>query len=172
MQLQSVRKGGVCIIMAVNNSSKTIIKFKRQLATMLINSERIVELIHNQEIDNPEDLMYNNIFNFIRIPKSPEEQKNYLCYRVYMPEVYTSNMFFQKLVVEVYTVSHQNEMITDEGATRIDLLAEEVEALLDGNTSFGKKPLELISNEEEGFGSHHRCRVLRFEAFDTDQCRN
>ena len=156
--------------MDISNSSKKIIKFKRQLATMFINDERIVELINNKHIENPEDLMYENIFNFIRVPKAPEEQLNYICFRVYMPEVYTSNMFFQKLVVEVYTVSNQGEMVTDEGATRIDLLAEEVENLLDGNKSFGKKPLELISNEEEGFGSRHRCRILRFEAYDIDQC--
>jgi len=151
-------------------SSKNIIKYKRQLATMFINDDRMVELINNAEVKTPEDLMYKNIFPFIRIPEAPDEQLSYLCYRVYMPQVYSSNMFFQKLVVEVYAISHQGVMVTDEGATRIDLLAEEIENILNYSTEFGKKPLELISNIEDGFGNNHRCRILRYETEDVDPC--
>jgi hypothetical protein len=139
---------------------------------MFINDERIVELINNDEIKYAEDMMYVNIFPFIRVPQAPEEQLNYICFRIYMPEVYSKSMLFQKLVVEIYVIAHQGEMVTDEGATRIDLLAEEVENLLNGYTGLGKKPLELISNEEEGCGTNHRCRVLRFEAEDVDICGN
>ena len=151
-------------------SSKNIIKYKRQLATMFINDERIVRLINNKEVKSPEELMYKNIFPFIRIPEAPDEQLSYLCYRVYMPQVVSSNMFFQKLVIEIYAISHQGEMVTEEGATRIDLLAEEIENLLNYSTEFGKKPLELMSNIEEGCGTNHRCRILRYETEDVDPC--
>lgn len=151
-------------------SSKNIIKYKRQLATMFINDERMIELINNIEVKTPEDLMYKNIFPFIRIPEAPDEQLSYICYKVYMPQVYSSSMLFQKLVIEVYVISHQGVMITDEGATRIDLLAEELENLLNYSTEFGKKPLELISNIEDGFGTNHRCRILRYETEDVDPC--
>lgn len=165
--MQSLRKGGVYTLMS---SSKSIINYKRKLAALLVNNERIVYLINNDEVKNSEDLIYKNIFNFVRVPNAPEEQLNYICFKIDMPEVYTVNMFFQKLIVEIYVVSHQGEMVTDEGATRIDLIGEEIEEMLDGYDGFGKKPLELISNVEEGFGTNHRCRVMRFEAFDTDRC--
>lgn len=154
------------------NSSKTIIKFKRKLASVFINDERVVELINNDKAEVPEDLIYKNIFDFIRVPEAPEEQLNYICYRVYMPEVYQGSSLYQKLIIEIYVIAHQGEMITDEGATRIDLLSEEIEQLLNGHTGFGKKPLELISNEEEGVGQNHRCRVLRYEAQEVDLCGN
>lgn len=165
--MQPICEGGVYTLMS---SSKTIIEYKRKLAAMLVNDERIVYLINNDEIKNPENLIYKNIFNFVRVPEAPEEQLNYICFKIDMPEVYSVNMFFQKLIIEIYVVSHQGEMVTNEGATRIDLLGEEIEQMLDGYNGFGKKPLELISNVEEGFGSNHRCRVMRFEAFDTDRC--
>lgn len=152
------------------NSSKTVIKFKRQLASLFINDERIVELINNKEVELPEDLIYKNIFDFIRVPEAPEEQLNYICYRVYMPEISSGSSLYQKLVIEIYVISHQGEMITDEGATRIDLMGEEIEDLLNNRDGFGKKPLELISNEEEGVGQNHRCRVLRYMAQEVDLC--
>ena len=69
-------------------SSKSIINYKRKLATMLVNNERIVYLINNDEIRNPEDLVYKNIFNFVRVPNAPEEQLNYICFKIDMPELY------------------------------------------------------------------------------------
>lgn len=153
-----------------SNSSKTIIKFKRQIASMLINDERIFELVNNDELKSAEDMMYANLYPFIRVPEAPDEQLNYICYRIYVPKVYSGSTLFQRLVVEFYVISHQGEMKTDEGATRIDLLAEEVEQLFNGYTGLGKKPIELISNEEDGCGSNHRCRILRFEAEDVDAC--
>lgn len=157
-------------IIRKTNVSKAVIKYKRKLASIFINDERIVELINNDKIEIPEDLIYENIYDFIRVPEAPEEQRNYICYRAYMPEVYTKSSFYQKLIIEIYVISHQGEMITAEGATRVDLLAEEIENQLNGADGFGKKPLELISNEEEAVGNFHRCRVLRYEAEEVDIC--
>lgn len=151
-------------------SSKNIIKYKRKLASIFINDPRMVELLNNDEVKIPEELIYKNIFPFIRIPEAPDEQLNYICYKAYMPQVYSQSMFYQKMVIEIYVISHQGELITDEGATRIDLLAEEVENLLNGSMEFGKKPLELISNIEDNCGNTHRCRILRYEAEDVDLC--
>ena len=173
--MRTLCKGGVCDMSKKTTTkkvytSKNVIKYKRKLASMFINDDRIVELLNNDEVALPEDLIYKNIFPFIRVPNAPDEQLNYICFKAYMPQVYTQSMFFQKLVIEIYVISHQGELITDEGATRIDLLAEEVENLLNGSMEFGKKPLELISNIEDNVGTNHRCRILRYEAEDVDIC--
>lgn len=144
-------------------SSRKIIGIKRTLASLLINNDRIVELIDQKDITNPEKLIHRNVYEFIRVPEIPEEQKVYICYEVDIPEISSFNTLFKKLIISVYVISHQGRMVTDEGGCRTDLIAAEVDDMLTGNTGFGSKPLELISNVAKAVGDKHRARILRFE---------
>ena len=144
-------------------SSRKIVSYKQTLAALFINNERIVELINQADITNPEKLIHNNIFEFIRIPEVPEEQKTFICIEISIPEVYTVNFLFKQLVIEIYVISHQGLMVTDEGGCRTDLLAAEVDEMLSGYKGIGVKPLELISNVPKAVGDKHRARVLRFK---------
>lgn len=147
-------------------NSREIIRYKQQIASLLINNEKIVKLINQSDINTPEDLIHKNIYDFIRVPEVPEEQKTYICYKVDIPEVYTVNFLFKKLVITIYVITHQGLMITDEGGTRIDLLGAELDEMLNGYKGIGQSPLDLISNVEESVGDKHRCRVLTFMASD------
>lgn len=144
-------------------SSRKIIGIKRTLASLLINNERIVELIDQKDITNPEKLIHNNIYEFIRVPEVPEEQKVYICYDIDIPEISSYNFLFKKLVISIYVIAHQGRMVTDEGGCRTDLIAAEVDDMLTGYTEIGSKPLELISNVAKAVGDKHRARILRFE---------
>lgn len=144
-------------------SSRKIIGIKRVLASMLINNDRVVELIDQKDITNPEKLIHNNIFEFIRIPEVPEEQKVYVCFEAEIPDLMPYNLLFKKLIITVYTISHQGRMVTDEGGCRTDLIAAEIDDMLTGSTEFGSKPLELISSVPKAVGDKHRARILRYE---------
>lgn len=144
-------------------SSRKIIGIKRTLASLIINNDRIVELIDQKDITNPEDLIHHNVYEFIRVPEVPEEQKVYICYEVDIPEISSFNTLFKKLIISVYIISHQGRMVTDEGGCRTDLIAAEVDDMLTGYKGIGVKPLELISNVAKAVGDKHRARVLRFE---------
>lgn len=144
-------------------SSRKIIGIKRTLASLLINNERIVELIDQKDIANPEKLIHNNIYEFIRVPEVPEEQKVYICYDIDIPEISSYNFLFKKLVISIYVIAHQGRMVTDEGGCRTDLIAAEVDDMLTGYAEIGSKPLELISNVAKAVGDKHRARILRFE---------
>jgi hypothetical protein len=108
-------------------------------------------------------LIHNNIYEFIRVPEVPEEQKVYICYDIDIPEISSYNLLFKKLVISIYVIAHQGRMVTDEGGCRTDLIAAEVDDMLTGYTEIGSKPLELISNVAKAVGDKHRARILRFE---------
>lgn len=154
-------------------NSREIIAYKQHIASLLINNEAIVDLINQEGIESPQDLIHNNIYEFIRIPEAPEEQKTYICIEVDVPEVYSVNFLFKKLVIYIHVISHQGLMITDLGGARTDLLAAEIDTMLNGYRGIGQKPLELISNVAERVGEKHRGRVLTFLASDinADPCR-
>lgn len=153
------------------NPSNQIINYKQQLISLFINDENIVKLINEKDVTNPEELIYHNVFNFIRVPETIDEERNYICIKIDTPEVYTSSLFFKQIIITIYVVSHQNQMITEYGGTRPDLIAAEIEKLLVDYTGIGKKKLEEISNIEDGIGNRHRCRILKFKAEDLSKNR-
>lgn len=147
-------------------NSYELIRYKQQLMSMFINNELLVELIDNTDIETAEDLINNNIFNYVRVPQTPEEAKTFICMKIDVPEVYSRNFLFKKLTITIYVITHEDLMHTKYGATRIDLMGAEVDKLLNGYSGIGKAELELISNVENTVGTKHRCRILTFKASD------
>nr|DAJ77309.1 MAG TPA: hypothetical protein [Caudoviricetes sp.] len=157
-------------------NSFEIIKYKQQVGSMLINSPEIIKLINNKEFEEPEELIGQNIFNFIRYPFAPEEEICYICFEVDVPEVYSNrNYLFKKLVLTFYIVSHERIMPTDDpsGGTRTDLLSAHIDKLFNNYKGIGKVPLQLISNTASSISTKHRCRILTFAAEDLnmDKCK-
>ena len=152
-------------------NSREIVRYKQQLTSLVINNEDIVKLLNEPEIVNPEDLIYHNIYDFVRIPETIDEERTYICFKIDVPEVYRSSFLFKQLIITVYIISHQNQMITEYGGTRIDLISALVDKMLNGYRGIGKKKLELISNIEDGVGSKHRCRIMKFKAADIDNSK-
>ena len=84
--------------------SGQIKKYKQQLISLFVNNEKIVKLINEKDISNPEDLIYHNFFNFIRVPETIDEERNYICVKIDVPEVYTSSLFFKQIIITIYVV--------------------------------------------------------------------
>lgn len=146
--------------------AEEIIAFKQQIASLIINNSEIIELLNEPTVTNSEDLIYNNIFNFLRVPSVPNETKTYICYKIDVPEVCPSNFLFKKLEITFWIISHQDIMITDLGGNRIDLISSKLEKMLIGYKDMGNKPLELISNIETVASNLHPCRIVIFKAED------
>ncbi len=149
-------------------NSYGIIRIKQQLQSLLINNEEIVRLINAKEedIETPDDLISTHIFNYIRIPESPEEAKTYIAFEIDVPDVYSINYLFKKLVITFYIISAESLMPTNQGATRIDLISAEIDKMLNGYDGIGLQPLELISNTSGGIGVKHRHRIMTFATKD------
>lgn len=152
-------------------NSQEIVRYKQQLTSLIINNAAVVKLINEPEITNPEDLIYHNIYDFVRIPETIDEEKTYICIKVDVPQVYRSSFLFKQLIISIYIISHQNQMITEYGGTRIDLISALLDKMLNGRKDIGKKKLELISNIEDSVGSKHRCRIMKFKAEDINNSK-
>lgn len=155
-------------------NSREIIKYKQKIGSILINDPEIVKWIDNKNIETPEDLINQNVFNFIRYPYAPEEEVTYICFEIDVPQVYSKyNHLFKKLVITFYIVSHERLMPTDdpEGGTRIDLLAARIDKLFNGYKGLGKTPLELVSNSADGISVKHRRRIVQFATEDLDDSK-
>lgn len=152
-------------------NSQEIVRYKQQLTSLIINNAAIVKLINEPEITNPEDLIYHNIYDFVRVPETIDEEKTYICIKVDVPQVYRSSFLFKQLIISIYIISHQKQMITEYGGTRIDLISALLDKMLNGRRDIGKKKLELISNIEDSMGSKHRCRIMKFKAEDINNSK-
>ena len=148
-------------------NSFEIVSYKQTIMSMLIHNSRIAELINDPDIEEVEELIGTHLFNFIRIPQSIEEENTYIAYEVAIPNVVNSNTtWFKKLTLTFYVITHERTMPTDEGGTRIDLLAAELDQMSTGFKGLGTQPLELVSNTSNGISVKHRCRILTFKAED------
>jgi hypothetical protein len=149
------------------SKSRAIAEYKEKLMAKIIANKQILALVDKDKINHPDDYMYDNFFNFIRVPDSPEDEKNYICLEVDIPEIYSEqNNVYGKLVITIYIISHVNLMRTHRGGTRIDLISALIDDMFNNKRIVGLKKLELISNVAGNVNDKNACRVMTFYAED------
>lgn len=147
-------------------NSFEITRYKQQIMSMFINNDEIVRLIDNKEVENTEDLINENIYYFLRVPEAPEEEKTYICIEVDIPDAQaTYNKLMRELVITIYIITHERLMPTPLG-TRTDLISAEIDKILTSQDVIGKSKMELLSNNANGIGVKHRCRIMTFTVQD------
>lgn len=147
--------------------SSAISQYKEKLMNKIVNNKQILILVDNKKINDPDSYMFNNFFNFLRIPESPEEEKNYICLEVDIPKIYTEqNEIYGKLIITIYIISHINLMNTHRGGTRIDLISALIDEMFNNKLIVGLKKLELLSNVAGSVNDKYMCRVMTFYAED------
>ena len=130
-----------------NNSDAydDIDSYKFLIMKMLTENQDILKTLHNKELEkNKTNGLINgdayrnvNIFNFLKIPETQSVVKNYICFEVddieqvrYNEHLITKNITFR-------TVSHGDDVITDWGIPRHDLLAMIIKSEFDWTNVFG-----------------------------------
>lgn len=159
------------------NRSRAIIKYKQKLMSKIVNNKAIIGLVDKEYINSADELIGKNLFNYIRIPNTEEEEKTYICLEVDIPEVYSDeNYMFGKLEIIVYIITHQNLMDTNQGALRTDLISAYIDEMFNLKKIVGLKPLELICNVSGAVTgtTYHRCRIMKFygEDWTLDKCND
>ena len=104
-----------------------IVFFKQMILKDLCSDKDILEALHNIELEKsealPEDYWNVNIFSYLKIPGSQSTVKNFICFDINdVDELYYSTTYLEKDVI-FRTVSHQEDIVTDYGINRQDLLA-------------------------------------------------
>lgn len=116
-------------------------EYKSSILKTFISNENIITYIDNSSVI-PVDLIGENIFPFPYVPQTQDEVRMFLCVDVYVPKVRDKLLKDVQIVVNVF--GHKDKSLY-KGKSRIDLMAVEVDKILNGNYDFGIDAVELIS---------------------------
>ena len=141
-----------------------IIEMKRLIKQKLIADTDILEALHNPDIDidSPDEFLDNNIYGFIRIPQTQDTVRNFICFTVddIEPDRYNSHMKVQQ--IQFNCICHLDDMKTEYGIDRHDLLGYLVRDTFNWTNDFGLQ-FKLVYNKESTIDSDYYCRTLKFE---------
>lgn len=120
--------------------------YKDRMAQAFCTSDRIAELLRlaDQPLISGKDLMYSRVFPYAHVPNVSEEGRSFICFDIDVPAV-KSNII-KTVQISIYVMAHQNIMrLPDGGGMRIDVLASEVDKIMNGSTQYGLGTVELMS---------------------------
>lgn len=134
----------------------------------IISDKRILALVDESKVNDPESYIKSNIFNFIKVPPTIDSEVTHICTEIDIPNVYSSNNYYYKeLVITIYVITHTNIMdVPNTGATRIDLISQYLDEMFNGQSGIGVKKLELMSNVSSAVTETQRARIIKFKALD------
>ena len=142
-----------------------IIEMKRLIKQKLIADTDILETLNNPDIDldSPDEFLDNNIYGFIRIPTTQDTVRNFICFTVDDIEENRFNEVMKIQYIQFNCICHLEDMKTNYGIDRHDLLGYLVRDTFNWTNEFGLQ-FKLIYNKESTIDSDYYCRTLKFEA--------
>lgn len=137
---------------------------KRVIETVLYNDPDIVELIDNHNIDpkSPEDLMYVNIFPFVRVPGVQDTSGSYICYEVDDMSDISRNDIMKQQYIQFVVFVHDDVIKTKYGAPRHDMLGMVIRDLFNRSNLFGHE-LKLMQSRGGTTDTNYYTRTLKFQ---------
>ena len=152
------------MIRKTQNPHDDIINMKRQIKQKLIDDPDILEALNSDiDIDSPDEFLDHNIFGFIRIPRTQDTVHNFICFTVDDVEENRFNEIMKTQYIQFNCICHLDDMKTNYGMDRHDLLGYLVRDIFNWTNIFGLQ-FKLIYNKESTIDSDYYCRTLKFEA--------
>jgi hypothetical protein len=147
----------------IQKVSDDIIEMKRLIKQKLISDPDILEALHNSAIEeSPDEFLDTNIFGFIRIPQTQDTVRNFICFTVDDIESHQFNTHMKVQQIQFTCICHLDDMKTEYGIDRHDLLAYIVRDIFNWSNDFGLQ-FKLVYNKESTIDSDYYCRTLKFE---------
>lgn len=139
--------------------------YKNELIYQIISDEEIVSLLDpGCEFQYPDQLLYDRIFPYGRIPPTEQEVKTYITVTGDVKELNRDNNLIRYVQMIIRVVSHVGIMKVDgKSIDRIDLIGARIDKILNGSNRFGIGPLDIVSNKEYTLDENHFYRELIFE---------
>ena len=156
----------------IQNIDDDIVRKKRLIEQVLYSDEDIVEILDNPSIDpeSPEDLVYDNIYPFLRIPGTQDISKNFITFTVDDVERIPSNKVMKSQTVQFVIFVHKDNVQTKYGTARHDLLGYLIRDIFNLSNKLGPQ-MELMSNREGVTDTDYHTRTLRFELIDDNSTK-
>lgn len=123
--------------------------YKNRLLSIIAESEDICETLLSKGYNKEsviDDLLYNNMFPYLYIDDTQTKQESYICVEVDVPR--TTNFTYKDMRVTVWCYCHKGIMKynhKDYLGTRVDILSDMVDRLLNSSNDFGIGRLKLES---------------------------
>ena len=149
-----------------------IIEIKRKIKQMLISDSDILEALHSEiDMDSPDEFLDTHIFGFIRIPTTQDTVRNFICFTVDDIEDHRFNSHMKVQQIQFACICHLEDMKTEFGIDRHDLISYIVRDIFNWSNEFGKQ-FKLVYNKESTIDSDYYCRTLKFERDTTNSLNN
>ncbi len=161
------------MIRDIQKVNDDIIFMKRLIKQKLISDVDILEALNNPDIDidSPDEFLDNNIFGFIRVPKTQDVVRNFICFTVDDIEEHRFNEVMKKQYVQFHAICSLDDIKTEYGIDRHDLLGFLIRDVFNWTNDFGLQ-FKLIENKESATDSDYYCRTLVFEATKPNHLNN
>lgn len=122
-----------------NKQYDDIEMYKYKIMKLLTDDNDILIALNNGDLTGHkgDDYRNVNIFNFLKIPDTQSTVKNFICFEVHDVEQprYTDGLIKKSIVFR--TISHSDDVLTDYGMARQDLLALIIKNKFDWSQEFG-----------------------------------
>lgn len=153
----------------IQNIDDDIAFIKRAIKNKLIEDKDILEALNNKDldIDEPDSYLDVNIYGYLRVPQTQETARNFICFTVDDIEADRNNEAMKKQYIQFHAICHLDNMKTNYGMDRHDLIAYLIRDDINWTDVFGTQ-FKLIENKERAVDSDYYCRTLVFEATRTN----
>lgn len=135
-----------------SNKLDDIFRYKYKIMHMLISNQDILNALHWEKSEFDENFNITNgdqfkdvcIFDYMKLPNLKENVRNYICFEVNDYKGYDEHII-KNVIFRV--VSHEEDIVTDWGISRQDLLATIIKNEFDWTNVFG---IHLTKKSDEG----------------------
>jgi hypothetical protein len=143
-----------------------ISEYKMAILADIYNNPLIIEAIDSQQTDvfnnEPDSLVYKNIFPYLRIPDTQNKADTYVLLSVNADRINRNNKTYAIYRTTMWALAHMDRMQMPDHyrSTRIDYIGEELKKMFDGGHKFGFSEFELLSNREILLNEKYHYREL------------
>lgn len=148
------------------------IRYKQIIKEKLIESNKLIYLLHDKELEEaeaePSDYIGEIILPFYLIPNTQTKVRNYLCFETSFDYVSRDNSIIKYQEIIFYIICHKDDITVDEvSVPRHDLISAVIIDIFNGCNYFGTQ-MKLVSDKPTILDNIYPTRTLIFENHTTN----
>lgn len=153
------------MIRDINKVDDMIIEAKRIIKKKLYSDPDIIEVLNNPNLnpEEPDSYLGISIFDYIRVPGTTTETKNFICFDIRMNSMDKFNEHLKDMYFIFSVFVNEDNMETPYGMARHDLLSYLIRDIFNYSNLFGCQ-LVQITDIPGIMDGHSSSRTLTFKA--------
>ena len=161
------------MIRDINKVDDLIIASKRIIKKKLYSDPDIIEAINNPDLNpqEPDTYLDVNIFDYIRIPGTTPETKNFICFDIRMQSMNARNNHLKDMLFIFSVFVYQDNMKTQYGMARHDLLSYLIRDIFNYSNILGTQLVE-ISDTPGIMDGYSSSRTITFKGIQPAALNN